>query len=208
MVEAFIIDKDVVNSYSGQVAFEPVTLAEAKDECRVTFTDDDTAIAKLISSCRAVIENFCHVSMIEKTVTITLNLVNNISTRYGSYTPRSSNCVELELPEGPVKSITNVTSIGTNGVARILTEGTDYFIKGSLFKIIDLSLLYGQIIIIYTTGYITVPEDLKLAILNEIAYRYDHKGEEANIRASEFTQQGVCEPARILAQPYQRLAWL
>ena len=46
----------------------------------------------------------------------------------------------------------------------------------------------------------TVPDDLKLAILQEAAYRFENRGD-------ALADKGVCEPARILANPYVRQIW-
>jgi hypothetical protein len=47
-------------------AAEPVTLAEAKDHCRVTFADDDSLITSYIQAARETVEAFLGRSLVSK----------------------------------------------------------------------------------------------------------------------------------------------
>lgn len=181
---------------------EPVTLQEVKDHLIITFTDDDTLLGRFIIQARKAIENYCAVSIVSKTITLTADLF-----------------VEKELPYGPVIGIQSAaTRSGTQGSGPVAyeTATTNWQTDGDEFKTFippgcgtwDINSPYRGIEgtvspnrwrIIYTTGYSTVPDDLKLAVLNEIAYRYEHRGNEENVIYSEAAQS--------LAFPYKRLLW-
>lgn len=189
---------------------EPLTLTQVKAHLIITATDDDTLLTALITSCRRVIEEYCAISIVTKTVTLIADL-----------------CREWELPYGPVTTVTSVsTRTGSSGSGPATyqaqtsgweTEGSDFlsFIPGGegwfnpgvpfrgYFQWGPYASPYGygfnRYKIVYTAGYATVPEPLKLAILNEIAYRYEHRGE------GELT--GICDAARVISGPFRRELW-
>lgn len=208
MVQNDFIDIDKTESYVGT---EPITLAEAKAHCYIDGTDDDVYVSSLITACRQIVENYCHISIVEKTITVTLEISNTISTRYrpatGALNPSNSGQPynDFELPFGPVKSVSKITSISSNGVANDLVEGEDYSLKGILYKTLCLFGAYGTNILIYTTGYVNVPADLKLAILNQIAFNFEKRGDEN--KRYNADKPGVCAASRILADKYRRMAW-
>lgn len=186
---------------------EPVTLPEVKAHLIVTSTDDDTLLTALITSCRKAIEQYTNLSIVAKTIIFIADLYK-----------------EWELPYGPVVAITGVqTRTGTEGSGpqsyTTLTSGWNQSGEDFISFIPvnntpgydstyawwpDLPFSQNQLNnryrITYTAGYGTVPEPLKLAILNEIAYRYENRGEATNIT-------GICETARILAEPFERKLW-
>lgn len=179
---------------------EPVTLADAKDQCRVNFTDDDTIITSLITQARHFIENYCHVSIVPKVITLTLEMAyvprQPTVTKYQAYQIMKP----IELPEGPVSSIQGITNIQATGQIQSLVQDTDYFLTGTLFKSIRFVNPGINIILVYQAGYATCPEDLRLAILQEIAYRYDNRGDDDKLK-------GMSSTAIPLADPYRRLFW-
>lgn len=204
MLQNFFDDIEQEESYT---ITEPVTLAEAKAQCIVTYTEDDDYFTNvLIPACRAILENYCHISLVEKTVTATLRIENNITTRFpsGYCNPQDQDNV-IELPYGPVKEDPAVTQISPNGAISSLTENEEYSLTGSLYKNIILNTT-GTFLLVYKTGYQNaIPRDLKLAILNEIAFRYDKRGDETKRYAADTP--GVCAAAQVLADKYRRVAW-
>jgi|GEM_PF-1099546 len=206
MVQNDFIDIDKTESYVGT---EPISLAEAKAHCYVDGTDDDALISFLITACRQAVENYCHISIVEKTITATIEISNCFTTRYIGpiLNPTNAGMVynEVELPFGPVKSFTKITSISSNGVANDQVEGDDYFLKGTLYKTLCLQSVYDTNILVYTTGYVNLPSDLKLAILNEIAFRLEKRGDES--KRYNADQPGICAASRVLAEKYRRMAW-
>lgn len=87
-------------SVTTQPAEEPVTLAQAKLHCRVDTSDEDTLITALIVSARQLVESYCKRSLISQTRKLTLN--------------GFPGCDFIELPYGPVASVTSVTSYNSD----------------------------------------------------------------------------------------------
>jgi uncharacterized phiE125 gp8 family phage protein len=141
---------------------EPVTLDEAKLWCKIDLDDDDDLITALITAARQMCEKYTGVSFITRTVTAYLN----------------NGCGGCYLPYGPVNSITSYTDIDGETVDADLIV-----IVGDKFKQLREPLT-DYIKIIYTAGYTTLPENLKKAILQQIAYMYEHRGDSL---AGEFS---------------------
>jgi len=87
-----------------------------------------------------------------------LSLINRtvtakIKNRLGDFTP----------PYGPLKAITSATDS-----------------DGSAISDFDFDkAYYGKITVVYTAGYTTIPENLKTAVKNQIAWMYENRGDEA-----------------------------
>lgn len=205
-----IVDVFKDESYTCSLSQEPVTLAQAKAQCRVDFSDDDDYISTLITQCRAAIESYCNISIVLKTCTVTisnncippyLNRYNSISRWDYAFYGIHSASQWFELPYGPVRTVTSVTMTDNNSIT-VLTADTDYFLRGTLFKEMRINNWGGTALVVYYAGYTDVPNDLKLAILNEIAFRYEMRGDTANRYAQQNV--GICEAAQALAQKYIR----
>lgn len=170
---------------------EPVTLAAAKAQMRVDFTDDDTLITGLITSCRKMIERYCAISLVTKTIVCPMDLLTTI-----------------EIPWGPVRSITSFVDSGGNAIdmtgqaTSILGPAPGYQ------RIQPLGFQFYNATLTYAAGYAagTIDPDLVLAILNEMAFRYEDRGEAADTRKS--VNPGICESARVIAESYRRAAWV
>lgn len=164
---------------------EPVTLTEVKTHLHITDTDNNTELTDLITRARKVIENYCSVSLVYKRILLIANMGDDWE----------------ELPYGPVTGIEQVytpeSTIGS-GIMAWETSIIDWRITGLGFQ-----KMYhpasGWSKIQYTVGYSSVPEDLKNAVLAQIYFMYEHKGNDGD---------AICEQARALANPYVRLIWL
>lgn len=164
---------------------EPVTLDEIKDQCRVAFSDDDAILARLGIAARKSIEEYCCISIISKSVIATIDLYS-----------------ELELPYGPVTADAIVLTDSNGNVI----DPAFYQIIGTQFKKINSDTQFTNAVLTYKVGYTgSVEEDLKSAILNEVAFRYENRGETTDTRKG--VSPGVCEAAQVLAEPYRRLIW-
>lgn len=163
---------------------EPVTLTEVKTHLHVTDSDNDTELTALITQCRKSVEEFCLISIVNKRITLTADF----------------DC-EWELPYGPVIGIESVetrdTTIGS-GIPSFSTLTEGWEITGEEFKEFYTSSTLRHKLI-YTAGYQTVPIDLKLAVLNEIYFRYENKGQ---------NNEDICKAARELAISYKRMIWI
>jgi hypothetical protein len=152
------------------LAAEPVSLTEIKSYLHIDFTNDDTLLSTMNIAARRRLESYCSRSFGAKTITSLMDLA----------------CYE-ELPYGPVNTI---TSAKLDGV-----ESTNYEIDGDRFT----PLSRGKWEVTYTTNG-TVPEDLKLAIMAEVAYRYENRGDD-NVKT-------LSSQAKDLAMPYKNLSWV
>lgn len=170
---------------------EPFTVDEAKEDLKIDFTDDDTVLTRLIKASRKAVENYCSVSLIARTVTLTIDFEE-----------------EFELPYGPIGTITSVKiRTGTDGSGTPEYEtltADDYTTDGESYKVFNSSRI-GRHLIVYATTAET-SEDLVLAVKNELAYRYEHKGDQTQQVTAE--KMGVCEAARELANEYVRKCWI
>lgn len=154
---------------------EPVSLDEAKRYLRIAFTDYDTELELMITAVREAIEQYTGLSLIEKVITATLN-----NSRGG-----------IELPYGPVIMVTNVQDRYGNTVA-------SYELHGSSFKTLHYNSSY--VIVTYTAGYTIAPKSLRLAILTELTYRYENRGDTKN--------EGLSAGAKALSGGFKRITWL
>ena len=170
-------------------AIEPVTLAEAKAHLRMDGADNDSTINSLIKAAREDVEGDTRRALITQTLDVSYQY-------FGS---------KLELPRGPLQSVTSVKYYDTDGVEQTL-DTTVYRVttKGNLPSIITLD--YGQewpslydieepITIRIVTGFgataDTVPEPLRQAILLDM-----ERGYEGDIKRDAGLQQMYADRIR------------
>ena len=205
----------IIDVYKDETSYgtvtEPITLSQAKAWILVDYPDDDTLISTLITQSRKAIEDFCHISIVPKSIFVTAMQEwyrfqdgwNNVSrwdrAFYGltDYGPWS------ELPYGPVSSVQSVTNTSFGNIV-ILAANTDYFLRGKGFQQIKVVPECETLLIQYSTPYYC-PDPLQEAILNEIAFRYENRGAGLNRYAAQNV--GASEGAKALAAPYQRI-WI
>jgi uncharacterized phiE125 gp8 family phage protein len=158
-----------------------ITRAEAKTHCKIDGTDDDTYIDTLIGQVIENIERVCGISIIAKTIVLTTDFTG-----------------EDFLPYPPVNSVTEVKHrVGTelDGTPEFETLTGDEYTTDGIGDLLFDSSVIARHTITYTAGYATLPEGLKLAILNEVAFRYQNRGDQV---------VGLNAGTRTLLQPYRR----
>jgi uncharacterized phiE125 gp8 family phage protein len=162
-----------------------VTLDDIKSHLRITFTDDDTYLPILGAGCQARIERHCGISFSERTVTLQVTDING----------------DIFLPYGPIISVTSVTDSDGN----VLVANTDYVLQGVEMKFINKTnqaiLFNGKLTIVYQGGFDDVPPDLQMALLNEIAYRYENRGDQIDVAA-------LSSGAQMFANPYRQFRYI
>lgn len=154
---------------------EPVTLAEAKDFCKVDIDTDDAIITSLITASRLFCEAYTGVGFIVHNAVATLNNCNG----------------DIYIPYGPLVAINQVTDADGN----ILILDTDYKLSGQSFKRLETPR-ENNITIDYITGYDVLPQTLKTALLNQIYWLYDNRSQ-AMEEISPITKQ--------LLNPFRRV---
>ena len=138
---------------------EPVTLDEVKRKLRIMLstTDFDDELTDLITQCRQMFEEVLGVSMMQRTVYAVLqNQIGNIELPYG----------------GNIQTITDAKDIDGNTI-----DTANYKIRGQGFKFLETK--YDWIALTYTVDPY-VPDGLKEALLREIVWRFNHRGDEEN----------------------------
>jgi uncharacterized phiE125 gp8 family phage protein len=158
---------------------EPVTLAEAKNYCRVSTDADNDLITDLITQARQAIEKATGLCIIKKIVQVWFdNPAGNIS-----------------LPWGPMDPTTFVLYNQDN------TEivAANYRLLGGQYPSL-YQPTYTMMYALYSSGFDSVPKDLKVAILDQIDFDYENRGADVE----RYDQTGVCQKAWRACQRYTR----
>jgi len=144
---------------------EPLLLEEAKLYLRVTHDDEDVLINDLIVAARMTAEQWLKRSLITQSWKVA----------YDDYVPE---CVQL--PMGPVNSITSVTIVNRDTTTQTVNSSL-YNLNAAQDSIAFQSSIIGfRVEIVYAAGYGTagsIPQPLKLGMLAHIASMFDYRGE-------------------------------
>lgn len=180
---------------------EPVTLSEVKNYCRIDsdYTADDNELNVMITAARQRLEQFLNIGFARREITLQWD---------GRY---------MELPLSPTGDIVSVM----NGETEI--DADDYYLSGYQAKSLgvkpsgsngiewfynqdftEVSVFSGGLVgepctmfaATYETGYETLPNSLKIALLAQIDYQFKQRGMPDNALYSDM--------ALDLARPYSR----
>ena len=155
---------------------EPVTVAEAMAQANIdNIGGDDTLIEAYITTARMQCENYTGIGFIEREV---IAVVNN-------------SLGNIFLPYGPVASITSVYDLNDNEITA--DEYKVSGVKWTQFRYPAAAWLK----ITYVAGYNELPQLLKTALLQQVAYLYEHRGDEDKNTFSPI--------AKSLLQPIRRV---
>lgn len=169
-------------------ASDIVTIAEAKDQLRVTTTDQDVLINRLIDTATRVVEQRTGVRLFTQTVTLVLDGF-----------PKNS----LDLGVYPVNAVNSVKYDDADNVEQTLVQDTDYWVQlGGMFPVISPVTAWpttkarkpGCVRIEMLVGYSTAteaPEELRHAVLLEIERAYSPENFDGDIS--------------MLIEPYRRV---
>lgn len=149
-----VLDIDLVDSVGSDESEEPVTSTEGKNWLKIDVADDDTIVEKLIKTARQQCEHYLNISLVPKTVTAIL--LNQLG--------------DIRLPYGPIVELVSIKDLDDNVI-------TDYKLIGDTFKWLCTPTL-DSVKVVYETGYEDLPEHFKTAILEQIAYLYENRGDE------------------------------
>jgi uncharacterized phiE125 gp8 family phage protein len=172
-------------------AFEPVTVAEAKNYFKVDDTTDDTLIAQIIKTSRKLIET--HASLTFHRRTITQKQTGGIET--------------LDALRIPVATVSTIQYAEDFDSAYITLGADEYRLAGNRFFHDEYKFKRGRdadgYVITYTAGMVadatpsTLNNDMKLAILRVAAYMYENRQEysqgwnEQGFSINYDTMQGI-----------------
>lgn len=138
---------------------EPVSVGEMRDYLNIDFGAWDTLLATLITGARSKMERYTGCTFGTKTLVATFQKVAD----------------NIDIPYGPIQSITSVKSIDEAGVKTTLTAGTDYLVTGNSFKNIRFHGIDTPIEIEYVAGYDPLPGDLKVAIMKQVGMDFEFR---------------------------------
>lgn len=157
---------------------EPVTVSEAKAYCRVTGSAEDSLFTMLITQAREAIEMATGLNLVPKSMIV---YFNNVSGNF-------------EMPFGPYNASFRLYDMNQDGLE---IEAADYQLIGDDF--IKLSYpKYENLKATYTSGYATVPTDLKVAILDQVSYDYENRGLDSDT--------GICNKTWKACQRWTRVS--
>lgn len=160
---------------------EPVTLTEAKEHLRITHSNEDSFITKLVKVARQRSETLTKLALASATFKYTIDKF-----------PADE---VITLPMPPLEEVSSVKYLDTDGVEYTLDSG-DYIVYDDVpAKIIpaynqnfpDIELYpIGAVRITYKAGYrefeeedeiqsLIIPEEIKQAMLLIIADYYEHR---------------------------------
>lgn len=177
------MSKYISHSFSSESSTEPVTLAQTKAHLYIDSanTDFDAYLSttdNLIKRVRQWIEETTNRSLIDRTVTF-----------YVDYEE------PFELPftsRGDTVNITSASIKDDINSYEVQTANEDYEVDGRKF----ISYVGCQRWKIVYTVVVSVPEGLKMAVLNEIAKRFEQRGDRE------------VSDTNLLIEPYKNLEWL
>lgn len=142
-------------------AVEPVTLAEAQEQCFAPETDFVPILTRLIKAARAHVEGYCNARFAEQTIA----------------SPCDSFADFTRLPYGPLKAVQTIEYVDTAGDAQVVGETVYEARKDGLEPSIALKpgqawprIRFGSRITVAAVYGGTVPDDVKHAMLMLIAH--------------------------------------
>jgi uncharacterized phiE125 gp8 family phage protein len=168
---------------SSSPSLEPVTIAEARAQCRVEINDDDTLLSNKIVAARQRCESILDRQFVTATWIARSNQfpVNSERNPYGS----------LFLPRPPLISITSITYTDSNGSSQTFASST-YTVETSTRGQGAVHLDYSQVwpsvqphpqsvAVTFVAGYgapSTVPLAIKEGILAWVCHLYENRGDD------------------------------
>jgi uncharacterized phiE125 gp8 family phage protein len=159
---------------------EPITLDEAKAQCRIIYPDEDALVAGYILRARDYVETFLRRSLMPTTWEVTFDFD----------WPEDESCErdKILLPRPPLQSVTSVKYIDLSGVEQTLASN-QYRVVGAGDRekeafIVPAYLVvwpltrddYDCVTVRYVAGYTQVPEAIKQALLLLVEHYYSTRG--------------------------------
>lgn len=159
--------------FSNESTTEPVTLAQTKAHLYIDSanTDFDAYLSttdNLIKRCRKYVERITGRSLVDKTVTVEIDYESDFTLPY--------------ILEGSTVSLTSASIKTGAGTYEAQTVNEDYELDG--FRFISYIGIYRWKLVYVITA--NVPEDLKMDLLNEIARRFEHRGDREISETNQF----------------------
>ena len=190
---------------------EPLSLQEVKEYLRVEDATDERVVQPLITAARQFAESHMNRALMQQTFTLTLDAVveQNEPLYEGIRTAPDLNYYKnyIVLPKSPVQSVTSVKTYDDSDTATTMAA-SKYYVDtareparivlrtGETFP--TALRVANAIEVIYVAGYTsayTIPEPIRLGMLQHIAYMYEHRGD-------MYEAQGAPHLMKSLYAPY------
>tara|TARA_R100000655_G_scaffold71369_1_gene109738 strand:+ start:7323 stop:7904 length:582 start_codon:yes stop_codon:yes gene_type:complete len=153
-------------------SIEPVTVAEAKSQLRISGSDEDTLIGNYITVARQTLEVLMRRAFITQTITLSYDTFVN----------------DFRLPRPPAISVTSIQYVDTDGATQTLSSG-NYTLDNQIepasivpaYNVVypDTRSQPNAVTIVYTAGYgantTDVPESIRLAIRLLVGSYYENR---------------------------------
>lgn len=166
--------RDIPSFWRESVAptIEPVSVAEMRMHCRIDHTDEDEYLAALIVAARMWCEDYCRRSFITRTIEL----------------KRPKFDESMDLPRGPVQSVTSVQYQDQDGATQTLSTDTWQYVgdpvmarvvvrSGKAWPVTNVE--EHPVAITYVTGYgdasADVPMTIRQAIKMMVAQLYEYR---------------------------------
>jgi len=172
---------------------EPLSLQEVKEYLRVDDATDERVVRPLILAARQFAESHMGIAIMQQTLTLEIDTAVDTDSplREGMTTAPDINYYKnyITLPRSPVISVTSLKTYNDSDTATTMAA-TKYYVDNSR-QPARIVLRTGEtfpatlrvanaIEVIYVAGYTTafsVPEPIRLGMLQHIAYMYEHRGD-------------------------------
>lgn len=152
---------------------EPIDVAFAKNYLRQDHALDDEIITLAISAAREVIEKYCGVSIVDKTLKVQFF-------DFEEYDLGEDGYITLNLPQGPIKTVESMETVNSQGTATAYTNYTVFGLKNKRVTFEPQYTLdssgFGVYNLQYTTGFTDVPKGLKIMVAKLLAHNYEVRG--------------------------------
>lgn len=168
----------------------PITLGEAKVHIRVLHDDEDDSIAGMLEAATRELEEHASLALVTQGIRATFDPP-----------PLSSS---IPLPVGPVLTGAEVavTVDGEPFTAFALIPG-----KRPSIRLDDDELCFGELVVTYQAGFgatrAAIPEDIVVAILDQVAALYDTRG---TVEPRHLGLGGMSPHFARIAARYRRVA--
>jgi uncharacterized phiE125 gp8 family phage protein len=202
---------------------EPVTLEEVKNHLKIDTSDEDTLLTNLITVARQLAESYTRIVFITQTWKMflddfpiqkksnSLNWWSGVRQLPISILNKTS---DIELPLPPLQSITHIKTYDNDNVSTIF-DSDNYYVstydgyfatKGRItikdgVSWPDFTRNADGIEIQFVAGYGAkneVPQQIKQALLEEIAYRYENRGECKETIITSPVSLGLLDSFRVI----------
>lgn len=176
---------------------EPITLAELKTHLRIDSTNEDTYLNSLIKGAREALELKYDLALVTQTWQIFFDNFKQYQEAWWDgieYLPVGYfSQKQIEIPKSPLQSVTHIKTYNENNVGTVFSSNnytvlTYSGVSPSNGRVVlkdgvtwpDVHRDFDGIEIQFVAGHgsaSAVPQVVKQSILEEAAYRYEHRGD-------------------------------